>query len=404
MDIDFCISVVSAHLQELGMNIGCDIEFFPTETKRSFLSENIAGMYVPAENTAYIRVSSIPRMVSTIAHEVAHDYLMKNSKVGRELISKDIMIRTLETGEIDVIVHSKEYRALYTVSRFVNEGFATYVGFYVLKRFADVVSNDISAKEHITKNDLIFLQNVLKDLAELYDGRQFDYYYGKMEFDRIESLFGLRCVKTAAIEAMNVEYDVDPEELIKYHEKIRKMVYSREDLSIPNLNFPLECYLTIPNFRIIAFSRILPNYVDAIFDASEEYFTALIERVFGDFRHPVVSRLRYPVTKRGLGYLLGRYRKSRDPRIFYDYLIPDEIMARLKYELNVDELIKSDRGIYEGFLLYELENATVHRAREILEQLAYMGVVDQAKALKLASYSSKIEIEKLVDELVNLTK
>ncbi|WP_456467817.1 hypothetical protein [Archaeoglobus sp.] len=83
--IDFCISVASAHLEELGVGIDCNIEFFPTEIKRSFLPENIMGMYVPAENTAYIRISSIPKMISTIAHEVAHDYLMKNSRIGKEL-------------------------------------------------------------------------------------------------------------------------------------------------------------------------------------------------------------------------------------------------------------------------------------------------------------------------------
>ncbi|WP_456467818.1 hypothetical protein [Archaeoglobus sp.] len=320
--------------------------------------------------------------------------------MGRSLISRDIKIRTLDTGEIDVIVHTKEYKALYTVSRFVNEGFATYVGFYVLKRFANVVEENVSIKEQLTKNDLILLRNVLRDLAELHEGRQFDYYYGKMEFDRIESVFGLRCVKAAAVEAMNVRYDVDSEDLIKYYEDLRRLIYSEDDLSIPNLSLPLECYLTIPNFRILAFSRFLPNYVDAIFDASEEYFRMLLDRVFGVFRDPVVRELRHPVTKRKFGYLLGRYRQMRDPRIFHNYIIPEELMARLEYGLSVEDLIKSDREIYEGFLLYELENATVMRAKEIIEQLAYMGVIEQAKALKLASYPTKVEIERVVEELI----
>ena len=400
---DLCVAIADHHLRELGIERECDVEFFPSQEKRVLLPDNVFGIYVPAERTAYVRVTSLPRMVETLAHEAAHDFLLNNSSLGKDLVKRDILIRMYKNGEISAEVNEEDYKILYSISRFVNEGFASFAGCYVLNRFSREVMKEYELKERFGVEDLKFLRDVFMDVAAMYDGRPFDYYYGRLEFERISAVFGLKSTTLAALISMNVVYEVDFKELWEYYLQLRRKIYRKEDLSEPDLHLEPRFYMPVPHFRLLTFSRILPKVVDLIFDAKGEYFLRLIERTLGkEFLNPVVTKLPLPLSPLKLGYLLGEYERTKDPSVFRRFELPESLSIRLMYGgINVREVCKEHKEVYIGYLLSKLKRASRLRAKEILEELAYLGVRESYEVLRYLEYGAENEIKNFIERILD---
>ena len=282
--IDMCVEVVRIHLAELGIKLDCEIEFFPSKSVRDFLPSSVYGVYRGSDDTAYIRVSNIPKMIETLAHEAAHSFLLKNSILGRRLIDKDIIIKIYRDGSTSTEIR-KEYAALHIVSKFVNEGFATFVGFYTLKRFADIVSGGLLSKllteNTIDESNIALILEILEDRLSTDKALEPEYYYGRLEFDIIARVFGLKNVGLAAINAMNVIYEVDMDLVLRYYNHIYGVIYRSANLGNPDLDkLDKVYYLPIPHFRLLVYSRILPRYLDSgVFNVEREDFNKFIEEL-----------------------------------------------------------------------------------------------------------------------------
>ena len=369
VDFDLVLQIAETHLRELGLEVNCNIEFFPL-TKRVLVPENVFGIYDSAEKTAYVRVGSVPRMVETIAHECAHHFLLHNSELGRELVGREIIIKMHEDGRISTEIG---HRTLRLISSFVNEGFACFVGCYAIRRFAEVVRKHVAESEY--GKDM--LDVALSELASSFDGRGYDYYYGRLEFERIANIFGNLCAATAATASMNVKYSIPLDEVEEYYIKMRNAIY-RKDYSEPSMHHHPRFYSPAPHFRLLTFSRILPNFV-VVYDAKPDYFISLIEKYLGeDFLYKNVKKLSYPVSKLKLGYLIGKFLKG-DYEAFHGYEIPDEVKVRIKYGLDVKAFCRNDSEIYAGYLISELEGASYAKAEEILRELNRLGISDYDK-------------------------
>ncbi len=399
-DLELSLLIAETHMKELGLEIECDVEFFPNESKRVLFSSNVSGVYISAEKTAYVRKGSIPRMVETIAHESAHHFLLHNSELGKELIRHDVIIRMYENGEILAEI-DENYRVLMLISRFVNEGFASFVGCYVLRRFADVVRSGMHEKTEYSKLDILKLNEVLSELAFTFDGRSYDYYYGRLEFERIAEVFGRQSAVVAALASMNVRYSVQLDEVIEYYSKLRGMIYRGPELSEPFMDLHPEFYSRIPHFRLLTFSRILPKFVERIYDVSPDYFLKLIERHLGrEFFKADVDRLSLPLSKIRLGYLIGKFLKTGNLGVFQGYEIPDEIRVRAQYGLDVKGYCRKDPEIYAGYLLSELESASTVKAKEILRELVDLGLRDGYDMMRRVEYGDMEAVKRLIQKYV----
>lgn len=398
---EMCIAIVDYHLKELGIKRECEVEFLPSDRKGVLLPDNVLGLYIPAERTAYVREVSLPSMAETLAHEVAHDFLLHNSEIGRILVEHDILIRMHRNGEISAEVQKDYYKTLYLISRFVNEGFASFAGCYVLNAFSKRVMSDYELEDSLERGGLRFLQELFASVSAVYDNKPFDYYYGRLEFERISSIFGLENATLSAQISMNVKYDVEPEELLDYYLSLRREIYSGEDLSEPRLQLPLRFYVSVPHFRLLAISRLLPRALDAVYDKSGEYMVRLIERSFGrEFLFPKIRELLLPISPVKLGYILGKYEVSGDASIFNRFDIPKPLLIRLKYGcLNLEEIFKESKEVYVGYLLSKLERASPWRAKEILKELLQMGV-DVRDVLMNIDYLSEGEIREFVKRVL----
>ncbi len=399
-DLELSLLIAETHINELGLEIECNVEFFPNESKRVLFPDNVSGVYIPAEKTAYVRRGSIPRMVETIAHESAHHFLLHNSELGKELIRHDIIIRMHDNGEILAEI-DENYRVLMLISRFVNEGFASFAGCYVLRRFADVVRSEMHEKTEYSRLDILKLNEVLSELAFTFDGRSYDYYYGRLEFERIAGVFGRQSAVVAALASMNVKYSVLLDEVIEYYSKLRGMIYRGSELSEPVLNLHPEFYSRIPHFRLLTFSRILPKFVERVYDASPDYFLNQIERHLGrEFFNTHVKKLSLPLSKIKLGYLTGKFLKTRNPEVFQGYEVPDEIRVRAQYGLDIKDYCRKDPEIYAGYLLSELEGASAVRAKEILRELIELGLQDGYDVMRRVEYGDMEAVKRLIHKYV----
>lgn len=395
---EFCMAVVENHLKELGIEINCNIEFFPSSNKIILLPENIYGVYDSTERVAYIRETSLPRMIETLAHEVAHDFLLNNSRLGQELINHDILIKTRSDGNISTEIEDN-HRTLHTISKFVNEGFATFSGCYVLKRFVHEISN---CEYNFSKDEMRHMLDIFLEALSMYDRRPFDYYYGRLEFERISTLFTSETVTTAALVSMNVTYNINLNEVLDYYKYMRKKIYSKKDLSEPDITLDLSFYETIPHFRILIMSRMLPKLAGPIIKIEKESFLKLIRQTLGEkFLEITVSELYYPLSPIRLGYLLGEYERTKDGLVFYSFRISEDLLIRLNYgELKIYEVCKIDKNVYIGYLLSKLKNASNLRTKEILKKLALLNVKGSRELLNNIEYMDKIRVDAFVEKVL----
>jgi hypothetical protein len=102
-------------------------------------------------------------MVNTVAHEVTHDFLMSNSTVGKELIKYHTTYKLLDTGEFQPENPHKTNMMLFMMSRYVNEGFATFIGDLVLQMFAEDYKNHVFSSDSIKKEDVLSVIKILKN-------------------------------------------------------------------------------------------------------------------------------------------------------------------------------------------------------------------------------------------------
>lgn len=294
--IETAVNVARTHLQEIGVPLECKLHFFDDrnevvyslggEAPREKLNvPGIMGLYKPATGAGYVRLASLPEMASTVAHEAAHHHLLSRSPLGRVLKELDVIYEVYKEGHDlrmrEVMGEVREdRRRLFEISRVVNEGFAMWAGHRVLRRFVDVMKGGAFREEGIDMNALKNLIEGYEHLSDSLDGRHPQYYYGRLEFRRLEESFGPASVSVAAIMCMGVRYDKS--ELPSILEAHNMLMWKDRDLLHKNL----EALRTSPNLRLIALSRLLPERVRQGDDISRlddpDYLLSAVKRYMGE--------------------------------------------------------------------------------------------------------------------------
>lgn len=416
MDVtEFCVNVARTHLEELGINMDCRVEFFRENVSLNgrvglLVGEGVLGLYKPSLKTCFVRLSSVPIMISTIAHEACHHFLLWNSLLGQRLVEHDIAYELYKHGKINALGGGREFRALFEVSRFVNEGFATFAGHYVLERFASTMSSIKLSQGMLKKEEVEELLQIYRDMARNLDGRKPEYYYGRLEFERIAGIFGYRIPALAAVLAMNIDYRCDVSALAEYNSRAAEM-------ALEGRLSDLRALRTTPHLRLLAFSRYLPKLIrDDIFPRNNgDYFLNVVKRCLGDdFVETVVTSLELPVSRIKMGYLLGEayHQGSAAPLLRVALPEKDKLMYLAEmdtasFRKRVKSLAERDSELKAGFYLSALKRCrSMLELQEICSELALLGVEDAKKLAKLAEYypstSSLIsEIEQLVSRYID---
>ncbi len=290
--------IAELHLAEIGIPLDCDLHFFNDKNevvlsrgdnipKERINAGNVMGIYKPGTHTAYVRVAPIPAMVSTIAHEVAHHFLTSQTTLGNFMKDMDAVYEVHKVGSnlaVETIIGDvrRDYGLLFRMSNVTHEGFASWVGHYVLKRFVETAKERIlsEAGNGVDVDALKMLIAGYDDLAQNLDNRAPEYYYGRLEYCGIEETFGCSCVPLAAQVSMNVEYDVaELPQIWNVHGQL-----AGGDTEVLARNF--GSLKTSPNLRLLAISRLLPGMVRSGDDISKfddhNYMLNAIRRYLGD--------------------------------------------------------------------------------------------------------------------------
>lgn len=384
---DQCVKIARMFLTALQIPIECDIQFY-TEN-----SLGILGRYDPGEKVAKVKYSTnIPQMVNTVAHEVTHDFLMSNSTVGKELIKYHTTYKLLNTGEFLPENPHRANTMLFMMSRYVNEGFATFIGDLVLQMFAEDYKNHVFSSDNVKKEDLLAVIRNFEELSNTSQSRTFDYYYGKMDFNRVASIFGIQnAIKTAFI-AMDVRYECRLEDAYSYHEKMLSEIYDipknpGQFIDTPKLRVTAPYFLMqSPHLRLIALSRLLPPHDD---------FEGVLRTFDPEFLEGVVSKIEYPERYVKLGYILGEFGKTCDFSLISGVFLPPKIKNELIFMAREDKRLLDQRirafassnpKILLGLKLSELAASRGLQTQNILQDLHNLGVEEAYDVIQYADF------------------
>ncbi len=222
-ELNLAVKIAKMHLAELNIPLDCNLHFYNNQNEvvlsrgdtvpRERLNIGGAmGLYKPASEAAYVKIGGLPEMISTIAHETAHHFLFSKSVLGKVVKDLDVIYEIHKEGsdmKVNTIIGdvNDHNRMLFHISKVVHEGFATWTGHYVLRKFVDNIKNGLFDNGDIDKNYLKHLVDGYEYLSRDLDGRSPEYYYGRLEYRNIEGFFGPGCVPMAALVCMNVSYD-----------------------------------------------------------------------------------------------------------------------------------------------------------------------------------------------------
>ena len=316
-EIGMAVEIAKAHLAELGISMDCNLHFFNNRNEVVlFIGENVPkerlnvrssvmGMYKPATQTAYVRLMELPDMASTIAHEVAHHFLASKSELGKFMKQFDVMYEVHKNGSdiaIDTIIGDvkRDHNMLFNMSKITHEGFASWVGYYVLRRFVDTIKERTFNGANINVAYLKHLIEGYENLSRNLDRKKPEYYYGRMEYCNIDGFFGPLNVPVAALVCMDIAYDV--KELPAIMEVNDILVSQPAEVLIQNI----QALKLTPNLRLIAMSKLLAGMVHSGDDISKvndpKYFMNAIRRYLGDdFLATEIKGIDAKIVKRTIG-------------------------------------------------------------------------------------------------------
>nr|WP_321416937.1 hypothetical protein [uncultured Methanomethylovorans sp.] len=359
--VELAASIAAFHLAELGIPLDCNVNFINDRNevvsslgdkmpRERINGSGFMGLYKPASQSAYVRLMGLPEMISTIAHETAHNFLTTRSNLGKFMKDLDCIYEIHKDGsdiKMDTIIGNvrQDYAVLFNVSKITHEGFASWVGHYVLRRFVDTLKQQTFENQSIDTMKLNFLIEAYEHLSKDLDKRASEYYYGRLQYCNIEEFFGPSVVPIAAVYCMDVSYDVN--ELYNILEL--NQIFINQDAETMCKN--LDALRFSPDMRLAAVSKILPGVVHSHDDISKmdepTYFVNAIRRFFGE-----------------------------------SFLEKDVYISSLRLEQERNEVSVDRTGVVVGELLAELAYEDVRDIKGLVNEL--LSVTDWTPVTELA--------------------
>lgn len=415
-EMGLSVKLAEIYLDELEIPLDCNIHFYNNRNEvtassndyvpqeRLNIDGRVMGLYKHATQSTYVRVAdSYIEMASTLAHEVAHHFLASNSALGSVMADFDVIYEVYKEGsdiEVNTIIGnvSQDNKMLFEISRMSHEGFATWVGHYVLLRFVETMKKSTFNDEGIDVDSLNHLLEGYERLSQDLDGKYPEYYYGRLEYCNIERFFGPFCVPIAALLSMDVSYNLgDLKTIVKAN---KALLDQPPEILAQNL----KALKTSPNLRLIAISRILPTMVCSGDDISKlndpVYFLNAIRRYLGE------DFLETEIKEEDAEFKL---KEGTEGSINRDSVTFGKILAEIVYGDGKDlsALVNQFSGVSNEDqakeLVYLLEHfgseVTKKKANEILQKTS-----SSDENVRIGEAISKIEYLKDRDEILECLK